>query len=75
MQNQETRRRKEIRIKMTQVFGNEIKPLSKETRSILLDDLVTAFENRLKALQKSRMKSEMQFLIANVQCYEVLQDS
>jgi len=66
MQNQETRRRKELRIKMTQVLGNEIKLLSKETRSILLDDLVTAFENRVKALQKSRMKSEMQFLMANV---------
>ena len=75
MKNQEIRRRKELKIKMTQVFNNEIQILPREMQNILLDDLVTAFENRLKALQKCKMKSEMQFLIANVQCYEVLQNS
>ena len=75
MKNQEIRRRKELKIKMAQAFGNEIQILQKETQSFLLDDLVTAFDNRLKVLQKSQMKSEMQFLIANVQCYEVLQNS
>jgi hypothetical protein len=75
MKNQEIRRRKELKIKMTQVFNNEIQILPREMQNILLDDLVTAFENRLKALQKRKMKSEMQFLIANVQCYEVLQKS
>ena len=75
MKNQEIRRRKELKIKMTQVFNNEIQILPREMQNILLDDLVTAFENRLKALQKSKIKSEMQFLIANVQCYEVLQKS
>jgi hypothetical protein len=75
MKKQETRRRKELRIKMTQVFNNELQSLSKEMRKTLLDDLVTAFENRLKVLQKRRMESEMQFLIANVQCYEVLQNT
>ena len=75
MKNQEIRRRKELKIKMAQAFSNEIQMLQKETQSFLLDDLVTAFDNRLKVLQKSQMKSEMQFLIANVQCYEVLQNS
>jgi hypothetical protein len=75
MKNQEIRRRKELKIKMTQVFNNEIQILPREMQNILLDDLVTAFENRLKALQKRKMKSEMQFLIANMQCYEVLQNS
>jgi hypothetical protein len=75
MKKQETRRRKELRVKMTQVFDNELQSISKEMRSILLDDLITAFENRLKVLQKRRIKSEMQFLIANVQCYEVLQNA
>jgi hypothetical protein len=75
MKKQETRRRKELRIKMTQVFDDELQSLSKEMRSILLDDLITAFENRLKVFQKHRMKSEMQVLIANVQCYEVLQNT
>jgi hypothetical protein len=75
MKNQEIRRRKELKIKMTQVFNNEIQILPREMQNILLDDLVTAFENRLKALQKRKMKSEMQVLIANVQCYEVLQKS
>ena len=75
MKNQEIRRRKELKTKMTHVFSNEIQILPKETQSFLLDDLVTAFDNRLKVLQKSQLKSEMQFLIANVQCYEVLQNS
>jgi hypothetical protein len=75
MKKQETRRRKELKIKMTQVFDNELQSFSKEMRSILLDDLITAFENRLKVLQKRRIKSEVQFLIANVQCYEVLQNA
>jgi hypothetical protein len=75
MKDQEIRRRKELKIKMTQVFNNEIQILPRETQNILLDDLVTAFENRLKALQKRKMKSEMQVLIANMQCYEVLQKS
>ena len=60
---------------MAQVFSEEIEMLSKEMRNILLDDLVTAFDNRLKVLQKRRIDTEMQLLIANLERYEVLQTS
>jgi hypothetical protein len=75
MQNLRIKRRKDLRIKMAQVFSEEIKMFPKEMRDILLDDLVTAFENRLTALQRRRIDTEMQLLIANVERYEVLQTS
>ena len=49
--------------------------LPKEILNILLDDLVTAFKNKLRVLQKRRLKSEMQFSITNIRCSEVLQNS
>jgi hypothetical protein len=75
MQNLRIKRRKALKIKMAQVFSEEIKMFPMEMRNILLDDLVTAFENRLKALQRRRIDTEMQLLIANVERYEVLQTS
>jgi hypothetical protein len=42
--------RKELKIKMDKALSDKITPLSKGLRDILLDDLVTAFENRLAAL-------------------------
>jgi len=74
MKNLKILQRKEFKIKMAQVFKNEIQILPMELRNILLDDLVTAFENRLKVLQEHRVKSEIQFLIANGQCYEELKN-
>jgi hypothetical protein len=75
MQNLRIKRRKDLKIKMAQVFNEEIKMFPKEMRDILVDDLVTAFENRLMALQRRRIDTEMQLLIANVERYEVLQTS
>jgi hypothetical protein len=75
MQNLRLKRRKNLKIKMAQVFSEEIKMYPMEMRNILLDDLVTAFENRLKALQRCRIDPEMQLLIANMERYEVLQTS
>ena len=75
MQDLTIQQRKDLRTKMASVFNSEMLTLPKEMRNILLDDLVTAFENRLKALQKRRMDSEMQILIANVERYEVLRNS
>jgi hypothetical protein len=75
MQNLKNQRRKNLTIKMAQVFNDEIQMLPKEMRNILLDDLVTAFENRLKAMQRRRIDTEMQLLIANVERYEVFQTS
>jgi hypothetical protein len=42
--------RKELEMKLTSAFGGEINGLSAELRDILIDDMVTAFENRLKVL-------------------------
>jgi hypothetical protein len=42
--------RKELEAKLANVFDREINGLSTELRAILLDDMVTAFENRLNVL-------------------------
>ena len=42
--------KKEIEAKLANVFSEEISDLSTESREILLNDMVTALENRLKVL-------------------------
>lgn len=49
--------RKELETKMAAVFGEKIKILSTELQRILLDDMVTAFENRLNVLNRAPPKS------------------
>jgi hypothetical protein len=49
--------RDELEAKMAAVFGEEIKELSTELQEILLDDMVTAFENRLNVLNRIRVGS------------------
>jgi hypothetical protein len=44
--------RQELEAKMASVFGEKINKLSTELQRILLDDMVTAFENRLKVLNR-----------------------
>jgi len=50
-----------MKLKMTTVFSKKIQMLSTELQEILLDDLVTAFENRLNVLlrEQSNVKLEM----------------
>jgi hypothetical protein len=48
--------RKELEANMTTVFGERIKGLSTELQEILLDDMVTAFENRLIVLKRAEVK-------------------
>ena len=45
--------RKELEAQMATVFGEKIKGLSVELQDILLDDIVTAFENRLIVFKRS----------------------
>ena len=45
--------RKELEAKLADVFDEEINSLSTELREILLDDMVTAFENRLNVLNNA----------------------
>ncbi len=49
--------RKEIEAKLANVFDKQINGLSTELREILLDDMVTAFENRLNVLNNTIEKS------------------
>ena len=49
--------RQELEAKMASVFGEKIKELSTELQRILLDDMVTAFENRLNVLNRVHGKS------------------
>jgi hypothetical protein len=43
--------RKDLKSKMAKALNNQIKPLSSSLQDILIDDLITAFENRLAALE------------------------
>jgi len=49
--------RKELEAKLANVFDTEINSLSTELREILLDDMVTAFENRLNVLNNANDKT------------------
>ena len=49
--------RKGIEAKLANVFDKEINGLSTELREILLDDMVTAFENRLNVLNNATRKT------------------
>jgi hypothetical protein len=46
--------RKELEAKMARVFHKNIKGLSAELQRILLDDLVTAFQNRINVLIRAQ---------------------
>jgi hypothetical protein len=48
--------RKELQSRMAKVFNGNIKGLSTELQRILLDDLVTAFQNRINVLIRAQTK-------------------
>jgi tRNA G18 (ribose-2'-O)-methylase SpoU len=48
--------RKELKAKLAAIFGENIKGLSTELQEILLDDMVTAFKNRLNVLNIAHAK-------------------
>jgi hypothetical protein len=50
--------RKEIEAKLESVFQEKIGQLPTELREILLDDMVTAFENRLNVLNRASIKGD-----------------
>ena len=63
--------RKELKYKMAAVFSEKIQTLSPDLQDVLLDDLVTAFENRVKVL--NRVQSNVHFEIAESAEYETVQ--
>ena len=55
-QNITFKQRKELETKMAKVFKENIKGLSAELQKILVDDLVTAFQNRINVLIRAQKK-------------------
>jgi len=50
------RQRKVLENKMAKVFKENINTLSTELQKILLDDLITAFQNRINVLKRAQQK-------------------
>ena len=50
--------RKELEAKLASAFQENIEQLSTELREILIDDMVTAFENRLNVLNSANTKAQ-----------------
>jgi hypothetical protein len=50
------KQRKELEAKMSKVFKTNMKEISAELQKILLDDLVTAFQNRINVLIRAQKK-------------------
>ena len=70
-QQNSSKNRNALKRKMASVFSENIQTLSTELQRILLDDLVTAFENRLNVLKKAQSTVELE-MIGSVEC-ETLQ--
>lgn len=50
------KQRRELEAKMAEVFKENISALSTEFQKMLVDDLVTAFQNRIKVLIRVQEK-------------------
>jgi len=48
--------RKDLEARMAKVFKENMRGLSTELQKILLDDLVTAFQNRINVLNRAQAK-------------------
>lgn len=53
-----SKNRKELEAKMAFVFGEKISGVSVELQEILLDDMVTAFENRFDVLRRANANTQ-----------------
>jgi len=65
-QNISSKQRKALATKIDKVFKEDIKMLSKEMQEILVDDLVTAFLNRLDVLTRMKNSGPKRDLV--IQC-------
>jgi len=50
------KQRKELEAKMSKVLKENMRGISSELQKILLDDLVTAFQNRINVLIRAQKK-------------------
>jgi hypothetical protein len=53
--------RKQLQAKLAAVLSDELQCLSGEFRGILLDDLISAFQNRVEVLSRVQQSSELSF--------------
>jgi len=70
--NNKAQRRTKLKNKLAATFLEEIIDLSPEIQAILLDDFVTAFENRLTFFKKLKNEEKPQFQIANSEQIEFI---
>jgi hypothetical protein len=64
--------RKEMKHKMATVFCEKIQKLPPDLQNILLDDLVTAFENRLSVLDRAQTNEKCFSIITEDVEYETI---
>jgi len=55
MEQLTSKNRKRLKNKMAETFNDHIRTLSPGMQEILLDDLITAFENRFKILNQTEL--------------------
>ncbi len=55
MKQIKSKNRKQLKNKMTEALNGNIKALSSEMQEILIDDLITAFENRYEVLSGAQL--------------------
>jgi hypothetical protein len=74
MKNQLTaKNRKELKNKMALVFNENIQRLSPDLQDVLLDDLVTALENRIIILNKVHQNMKCVTVITESAEFETIQ--
>jgi len=59
--NLELKERNALEARMIAVFAKEIKQLSTDLQQILIDDMVTAFENRITVLSRTKARSRFRY--------------
>jgi hypothetical protein len=66
------RSRRALRNKLAEVFSDKIKVLPVDMQDILLDDLVTAFENRLSMFSQVKSSLSPEFELAEASTEQVI---
>ena len=59
--NLELKERNALEARMIAVFAKEIKQLSTDLQQILIDDMVTPFENRITVLSRTKARSRFRY--------------
>ncbi|MGQ9625172.1 MAG: hypothetical protein ACUVUF_00830 [Candidatus Bathycorpusculaceae bacterium] len=54
--NLTSKQRKELEAKIAKTFKENLRGLSTELQKILIDDMVTAFQNRINVLMRAQAK-------------------